>query len=73
MRLACRRTCAAVVSGLVMIERTPAAVNASPNTPVTSAGYPVFVSGTRLYSETVSTFVNARRDAAARTSRITAG
>ena len=58
---------------LVIMERTPAAVNISPNTPVTSAGYPVFVSGTRLNSETVSASPNARRAAAARTSRITAG
>ncbi len=55
------------------MERSPAAVNASPPAPATIAGYPAFVPGTRPNSETVSTFVNATIAAAARTSRITVG
>jgi len=55
------------------MDRSPAAVNKIPMTDVTRAGYPALLPGTRPNSETASTFVNASRDAAARTSLMTDG
>ena len=72
VRVTCRRR-RCRIEELVRTERIPAALNAMPMTPTTTAGYPTLVPGTRPNNETASALVNDSSAAAARTSWPTSG